>query len=89
MNKRCAACGYRFEREPGYFMGAMYFSYALAVPAYTLLVLLARRLLPAVSETWAFAAALPLFLLLVPPIFRISRAIWMHFDRALDREDPE
>ncbi|WP_432670249.1 hypothetical protein [Flavobacterium sp. SM2513] len=27
MNKNCQECGHRFEREPGYFFGAMYGSY--------------------------------------------------------------
>ena len=29
-NEYCPQCGLRFEREQGYFLGAMYFSYALA-----------------------------------------------------------
>ncbi|HTP10376.1 MAG TPA: hypothetical protein VMP08_19115, partial [Anaerolineae bacterium] len=28
----CPQCGYRFGREPGYFTGAMFASYTLAVP---------------------------------------------------------
>src|SRR6516165_11002909 len=32
MNERCPRCGLRFEREPGDYLGAMYFSYALSVP---------------------------------------------------------
>ena len=31
MHETCPECNYRFEREPGYFIGAMYISYALAV----------------------------------------------------------
>jgi len=31
MKARCGNCDYLFEREPGYFLGAMYISYALAV----------------------------------------------------------
>src|SRR5262245_17317767 len=32
MNETCPACGLRFERESGYFTGAMYVSYILALP---------------------------------------------------------
>ena len=32
MNERCPQCGLTFEREPGYFTGAMYASYLLALP---------------------------------------------------------
>jgi len=30
MNQACDSCGLRFEREAGYFLGAMYVSYTLA-----------------------------------------------------------
>lgn len=31
MKEECEVCKYRYEREPGYFLGAMYISYGLAV----------------------------------------------------------
>ncbi|HOZ86692.1 MAG TPA: hypothetical protein PL029_02990 [Bacteroidia bacterium] len=31
MYERCKNCNYFFDREPGYFLGAMYISYGLAV----------------------------------------------------------
>ena len=31
MNEDCPVCGLHFEREPGFFVGAMYVNYALAV----------------------------------------------------------
>jgi uncharacterized protein (DUF983 family) len=31
VNETCPACGVKFETEPGFFWGAMYFSYALIV----------------------------------------------------------
>src|SRR6266852_6724889 len=31
MCERCPVCDLKFEREPGYFLGAMYFSFALGV----------------------------------------------------------
>jgi hypothetical protein len=31
MRERCAICDLKFEREPGYFLGAMYLSYGLGV----------------------------------------------------------
>src|SRR5256886_14103531 len=34
MHDACPVCGHIFEREPGYFVGAMYVSYALAIPVY-------------------------------------------------------
>ncbi len=33
MHDECPSCGLRFNREPGYFLGAMYVSYGLALVA--------------------------------------------------------
>src|ERR1043166_2788411 len=38
MNDVCPSCGLKFEREQGYFLGALYMSYAMAVPLMALLV---------------------------------------------------
>jgi hypothetical protein len=36
MNERCPVCNLKFEREQGYFLGAMYISYGLALVMITL-----------------------------------------------------
>jgi hypothetical protein len=86
MNEVCPDCGLRFGREPGYFTGAMYVSYVLAVPilgGLTLLFWLGLRWEP----EWAFAAACVVLLLCVPSIFRYSRIVWIYFDRWTEPED--
>ena len=83
MHDRCPVCGLNFLREPGYFTGAMYASYVLAVPLLGVLTLFFWLALRWELE-WAFGAACLLFLLFVPAIFRYSRVIWMHFDRLID-----
>src|SRR5438128_9502553 len=45
MYERCPVCNLKFEREQGYFVGAMYVSYMLAIPPYLLLV----------TSLWLFA----------------------------------
>ncbi len=87
MRERCPVCGLVFEREEGYFFGAMYVSYFLSVPAFCLLALLAYELLPGRHFAWVLCAAAAGLLLLVPTIFRYSRVIWMHIDRAIDPEE--
>jgi hypothetical protein len=88
MPKSCPGCGYLFEREPGYFVGAMYFSYALAVPACALFTVVLLRVLRGRSEYWAFGGALALLTLLSPWIFRLSRVLWIYFDHFLQRRGP-
>lgn len=83
MNTACPECGLVFEREPGYFTGAMVVSYAIAVVVYGVLVIALWRLVALAVEIALLAAILP-FLVAVPAIFRWSRVIWMHLDHALD-----
>jgi uncharacterized protein (DUF983 family) len=87
MNETCPACGCRFKREPGYFLGAMYFSYSLAIPSIALVTLLLWLLvLPDWRPHRVMLLACVVFLPLVPPIWRYSRILWMHFDRKFDPE---
>jgi len=81
MNPVCDVCGLHFEREAGYFLGAMYVSYALDVvtilPVSMLLVLVAGWSLAAVMAVLVVQTivSLPLF-------YRYSRIIWIHVDQA-------
>ena len=83
MREACPACGLVFEREPGYFTGAMVVSYLIAVVVYAALVLVLWSL-PGWRVELALLVAAALFLLAVPAIFRYSRVIWMHLDHAVD-----
>lgn len=87
MAEACAACGWRYEREPGYFVAAMYVSYFFAVPILAVIVLGAQAAAPSLSVGWSVVIALPPFLLLAPVIQRYSRIIWMHVDRVLMPEE--
>jgi uncharacterized protein (DUF983 family) len=83
MGETCPVCGWRYEREPGYFVAAMYISYMIAVPTLASIVLVVQAAAPSLTVGWSVAAALPPFLALIPPIFRYSRILWMHLDRVL------
>jgi len=84
MNERCPICELRFGREPGYFLGAMYISYGLAIPVLALLAWLVQLLvLPDWPLHWTLLVACVPFVLFVPLIFRYSRVFWMHLDRSL------
>jgi uncharacterized protein (DUF983 family) len=85
MNETCPHCSFQFGREPGYFTGAMFASYAIAVQ---LLFMIYMILWHFVSRTWTLVfnllIAFILFLPFVPIIFRYSRVIWLHVDWKLD-----
>jgi uncharacterized protein (DUF983 family) len=85
MYDTCPECGHQFGREPGYFTGAMYASYTLAVP---LLFIIFVVLWSLFSTTWTLMFNLLItflvFLPFVPIIYRYSRVIWMYVDWQID-----
>jgi len=85
MHDRCPVCHLKYEREQGYFIGAMYVSYALAIPPYLLLVS-AFWLLAGWRYELALLAAVVAYLPLIPMAMRISRVIWMYIDQGFDPE---
>ena len=87
MNETCPACGLRFGREPGYFLGAMYFSYALGIPVLGLLLLGAWLHWPDWPLHLLLGVALVGFVPPLPVVFRYSRLSWMYFDQAFDPPD--
>ena len=87
MHIRCPDCGLRYEREQGYFIGAMYVSYALGALLLGLLLLLVWLVTRWMLER-ALVAAFVLFLQLVPGIMIYSRVLWVHIDRAFDPDGP-
>ena len=82
MNRQCPVCGIAFEREPGYFLGAMYFSYAMAVVAVTPVVLAGLACGWSYPVTGAVSGGL--LVVLAPWLFRYSRILWMYMDQYFD-----
>jgi uncharacterized protein (DUF983 family) len=85
MHDRCPVCDLRFEREPGYFLGAMYVSYALGL----VIVTLFAALLWSVTGWWITKDtiwAVVLFLPLAPTITLLARVLWIYLDQAIDPE---
>ena len=83
MHPLCPSCQLKYEREPGYFVGAMYFSYGLALALYGPLavVLMALGGFSANQCLLTIGVTLPF---LSPLLFRYSRVLWMHFDQLWD-----
>lgn len=83
MNVACPVCGLVFDRESGYFAGAMVVSYALAVPILAAMVL-ALIMLAGLDVVVALIIGNTAYLVLVPFIFRYSRVLWLHLDWLID-----
>ena len=83
MSPRCSVCGLKFQREEGYFLGAMYISFGLALVIIALIALL----LWAMTGWWITKAvvwAVVLFLPLAPGISLFARVLWIYLDQAFD-----
>lgn len=79
MNPTCPSCGIVFERESGYFVGAMSLSYFLAFLAVLPVFL---PLLLSDYPLWVIVGIPSLEAILISPlIFRYSRLVWIHLDR--------
>jgi len=83
MNERCPVCGLKFEREEGYFLGAMYIGYGLGVIAIAVLAVLVWVLLgwPLVKSV---IGGIVLFLPLAPVLTWMARVLWIYLDQAID-----
>jgi uncharacterized protein (DUF983 family) len=79
MNPTCPVCGHRFEREPGFFQGAMYVSWVIGVFYLGVLAVLANAwLTPRIGIVGAVACVIAIHLACIPSVFRYSRVIWAH-----------
>jgi uncharacterized protein (DUF983 family) len=85
-HEHCSACGYKFEKEPGYFYGAMYVSYALTV-AFSVAIAVAIIVLFPSSGYKVYMISILLGLVVLMPLsFRLSRLIWMNLFQHYDKE---
>jgi uncharacterized protein (DUF983 family) len=76
--EHCPCCGVKYESEPGFFWGAMYFSYALGVALLIIMGLVIYGIYdkPPLLETASFMVGV--FVLFIPFNNRISRLLFIY-----------
>ena len=85
MNEKCSCCELVYEKEPGFFYGAMYVSYALMSGTFIIWF---------VSDLLWFHLSAPMLALFVgltillffPLAFRWARLIWLNFFFRFDKQ---
>ena len=96
MHPSCTACGEDFQKEPGFYFGAAYVSYAMTVALW--IALLAALMTfdrwgliefsmfthPKTFLGWGIA----LLVSLMPLIYRMSRSIWLAMFSSNEKRDP-
>ena len=86
MEPECPVCGENFKREPGFYFGAAYVSYALTV-ALWVSVVVALIVFDAIglisygffeNPVVTIVAGIAALVILLPVLFRLSRSLWIH-----------
>jgi uncharacterized protein (DUF983 family) len=88
MHERCPVCGLKFERETGYFVGALYFSFLLSVPGCLLIFWLIWHW-SGWSVDLAMVAAFLAYLPAASVTMRWARVLWLHMDWHFDPDEPQ
>jgi len=78
MHERCAHCGLKYDREPSFFTGASYVSYAFTVGLIITVFLLSKLLFNEVNVDYQITAISIVGVLLAPLNFRLSRNVWIN-----------
>lgn len=76
--EQCSNCELKYEKEPGFFYGAMYVSYALTSGIFIVAYILQATLLDLPVTQFAIFMV-SLLLLTFPLIARWSRVLWLNF----------
>jgi uncharacterized protein (DUF983 family) len=78
MVRNCSGCRFKFEREPGYFLGSIYVNYGLSV-ALVIVTLVTTTIWP-VSTTLQVSIVAAIVAFFALWFFRYARALWLAFD---------
>ena len=78
MKDDCEVCHYHFDREPGYFLGAMYISYGLSVFQGILTFLVLHAFLPKIDTIWVVLIILGVISVFSMKNYKLSRIIYIH-----------
>ncbi|MFT4030899.1 MAG: DUF983 domain-containing protein [Siphonobacter sp.] len=87
MHKYCPHCGLRYEREPGFFIGAMYVSYGITTG---IILVTAFVLFYGFNDPSPFVyigVSIGLIILCVPFTFRLSRILYIHLFSGVNYEE--
>lgn len=87
--EHCPACGVKIEPEPGFFWGAMYFSYALVVALIMSIGIVMFNVYDDPPLGVLLGTVLGILFLLLPLIFRLSRLLMIYITAPYRRFDPE
>ena len=83
MHAKCQECGLTFEREPGFYLGAIYFNYGLTALLITILYPVST-LVGGWDRQFALGICVTIAVLFPLAYFRHARSLWLGFDHFVD-----
>lgn len=84
MEAFCSTCGFKFERDPGYFLGSTYINYGLTTILTTWSYIMLHFVM-GIDKKWLIPG-LATFSIIFPLVFfRYARSLWLSFDCYFDR----
>ena len=72
----CPVCGLKYEKEPGFYQGAMYISYAIGVAVFVTLWVAMIILFPGLGPTGQVLTILAVMLFGSPYFYTLSKILW-------------
>jgi uncharacterized protein (DUF983 family) len=78
MNDKCEKCNFRYDREPGYFLGAMYISYGFAVLQGIITFLILHYSFPLLSTLYQTLVVIVVITILGRKNYKLSRVVYIH-----------
>ena len=88
MHDNCPHCNYKFEREPGYFYGAMFMSYGITMAEAIAAFVAIRVLNLDLSVDAIMAIITAVMLIFLFPNFKFSRILWLYTFTKKDGTEP-
>jgi uncharacterized protein (DUF983 family) len=86
MNERCSSCDFKFEREPGYFLGSTYINYGWTSVSLTIGYIVLHVILE-YPNSYVMAPLVAWFVLFPMFFHRYARALWLAFDCFFDHSE--
>jgi uncharacterized protein (DUF983 family) len=85
-HESCENCNLKYEREPGFYYGAMFVSYGLGVMVFVGLWALLNFAFVDVHVGWQIAFILVSIVLLGPYLYALSKIIWINMFVKYDKD---
>ena len=91
LREKCDCCALKYSREPGFYFGAMFVSYALGVALFVTIWVAIAILYPEYSAELLLGIIIGAIIILGPYLYALSKIIWanlfFHYEDIILKKD--